>query len=170
MALSTDRLNPTSSMIVLASGSVPLANRLSKTANFSGDDVPVVGGYRSLVITLHIHSASRATANETYDFYVTTRLGDHIWDIAHFAQVAATGEALYVARVNTGGTLPQTVTSAGLASNDTLLTVTSGGTHAVKSLAAGSVRHGPVGDKISHELVTGGTAPSVVYSIRVHAE
>jgi len=128
--------------------------------------------YTELVVTLSITSAERDSANETYDFYLITGDGLSEWDIVHFPQVATTGAKIFTARVS-ASLLPQNVTTAGpgVAAVDsaTLATVTSA-TNAPKTLAAGSVRHGPFGNMLRYELVCAGTiATGIVYSIQVQA-
>jgi hypothetical protein len=129
---------------------------------------------RTLVITLDITSAERDTGDETYDVYVTTSDGVSSWDIAHFPQIAATGAKRYTMRVNLDSVLPQNVTTAapGVAAVDSasLRTDTAGSNNGIKTLTAGSVRHGAIGITFGHELVVGGTvATGIQYSIQVQA-
>jgi hypothetical protein len=126
--------------------------------------------YTELVVTLKITSAERDSADETYDFYIITGDGQSEWDIVHFPQVATTGAKTYTARVRSD-LLPQNVTTAtpGVSAVDsaTLLTTS---THAPKSLAAGSVRHGAWGQNLRYELVVSGTiVTGIVYTIQVEA-
>jgi len=128
--------------------------------------------YTELVVTLAITSAERDSANETYDFYLITGDGLSEWDVVHFPQIATTGAKTFTARVSSL-LLPQNVTTAapGVTAVDsgTLATV-SGGTNAPKSLAAGSVRHGPFGNMLRYELVCAGTiVTGIAYSIQVQA-
>lgn len=151
-----------------------LASSLTKAASFSYAPTDLkLDRYSELVITLDIESAERDTGDETYDFYITTGNGPASWDIAHFSQIATTGAKRFVFRVISQGVLPQNVTTAapGVAAIDSgSLAVVSGGTNAVKSLAAGAVRHGPWGSHIGYELVVAGTvATGIKYSIRVEA-
>jgi len=96
------------------------------------------------------------------------------WDIVHFPQIATTGAKQYVARIAAQGLIPQTVTTAspGVASNDpaTLKTDTSGQNQGPQTLAAGTVRHGMMGDQITHQVIVAGAAPSLVYGITVTVE
>jgi hypothetical protein len=129
---------------------------------------------RSLIFTLDITSAERDSADETYDFYVTTSDGTSSWDIAHFPQITATGAKRYTMRVNLDSLVPQNVTTAspGVAAVDSasLRTDTAGSNNGIKTLTAGSVRHGAIGDTLNHELVVGGTvATGIVYSLTVEA-
>jgi hypothetical protein len=154
-----------------------LQTQVTKTATYSGTvfapgatpsgALDGMGEFVDLIVTLNIVSAIRT--DETYDFYITTGDGTSSWDIVHFPQVATTGAKTFTATVS-GRVLPQNVTTAspGVAAvtSGTLATV-SGGTHAIKSLGAGIVRHGPWGDRIGHEVVIAGSAPSIVYSIVV---
>ena len=129
--------------------------------------------YRELIITLAITAAERDTADETYDFYITTEgPGAARWDLAHFPQVLSTGVKTFVARLR-ADLLPQNVSTAtpGVAAVESgTLTVYAAATHAVGSLAAGLVRHGPWGDKIGYILTIAGTVVTgIAYSITVEA-
>jgi len=128
--------------------------------------------YTELIITLDITSAERDSANETYDFYITTGNGVASWDVAHFSQIATTGAKTFIARVRSD-LLPQTVTTAApgvsVVASGTLATVT-GGTNATKSLGVGLVMHGPWGSHLGYELVIAGTVVTgITYSIRIDA-
>jgi hypothetical protein len=144
-----------------------LQDSVTKTANYTGTPMGGLAEFVDLVVTLNITSAVRT--DETYDFYITSGDGVSEWDIIHFSQVATTGAKTFTATV-CGRILPQNVTTAspGVAAvtSATLATVT-GGANAIKSLGAGTVRHGPWGDRINHYLVVAGSAPSIVYSITV---
>lgn len=159
-----------SQSLQLQRSTITLQSSVSKTATASGTAASLSGGVKALILTLDITSAERDSSDETYDVYVTTSDGVSSWDIAHFPQIAATGAKRYTARVICDGLLPQTVTTAapGVAAVDsaTLATVT-GGTNAIKSLAVGSVRHGPVGITLNHEIVVVGTigGTGLVYSL-----
>lgn len=146
------------------------ANNLSKSANFN-ELKAGLGDFLELLITLKIHSADRANADETYDFYIVSADARNEWDIVHFPQIAATGAKTYVAAVR-GATIPYQVTTAapGVSSVEsaTLKTDTAGAGNGAKTLAAGIVRHGVVGNKLGYYLVVGGTTPGpVVFSIDV---
>ncbi len=152
-------------------GSV-LQAAVTKAVSFSGTAIPVPSNARSLTITLNITAAERDSANETYDFYITTQDIDGLssWDIVHFPQIISTGAKRFTASI-VCDILPQTVTTAApgvsVVRSGTLATI-SGGTNAIKSLAAGLVLHGPIGTTINHELVVAGTvATGIVYSIQV---
>lgn len=149
-------------------GPAVLQASITKTASFSGAALGRLAGFKELVITLDVTAADRADLNETYDIYVTANDGVSSWDIAHFPQIATTtGAKRYTAKVS-GAVLPQTVSSAGAATNDAILkTDTVGADQGIKTLAAGSVRHGAIGDAIGHELVVAGTTPSITYSLTV---
>jgi hypothetical protein len=48
-------------------------------------------------------------------------------------------------------------------------TDTAGSSEGIKALAAGKVRHGPIGSSLGHELVVAGTVVTgIAYSITVH--
>jgi hypothetical protein len=147
---------------------------VTKAATFSGTpiELPRLAGYGSLIVTLDITSAERDSANETYDFYITTSDGVSSWDLVHFPQVLTTGAKRYTARL-VRDLQPQNVTTAapGVAAVESgTLKTESGGLNAIKSLAAGLVRHGPWGDTISYELVIAGTVVTgIAYSITVTA-
>jgi hypothetical protein len=146
---------------------------VTKAATFSGAGLFAsrhLRKVRELIITLNITVAERDSGNETYDFYITTGDGVSSWDLVHFAQIASTGAKTLTARIVTD-LQPGTVTTAapGVAAveSGTLATIASA-TNAVKSLAAGLVRHGPIGDRLGYELVVAGTvATGIAYSILV---
>lgn len=142
----------------------------TKAASFSGTPVTVPADARSIIVTLDITAAERDTGDETYDFYITTSDGVSAWDVAHFPQIATSGAKRYTARIQCG-LLPQNVSTAtpGVAANDpATLATASGGANAIKSLAAGAVRHGPPGLTLNHELVVAGTVVTgIAYSIQV---
>ena len=145
---------------------------VTKAASYSGTAQNLgLSRFRALIVTLDITSAERDSADETYDFYITASDGVSSWDIAHFPQIATTGAKRYTARI-LRDLLPQNVTTAspGVAAVDsgTLKTDTAGSSNGIKTLAAGSVRHGPWGDTINHELVVAGTvATGIAYSITI---
>lgn len=159
-----------------------LQAQVTKAASYSGNPLTFGGAgmralksTRELVITLDVASAERDTGDETYDVYITTSDGVSSWDIAHFPQVASTGAKRFTARVNLDPPQPQNVTTAspGVAANDeaTLKTDTAGADQGTKTLAAGAVRHGTIGQTISHELVVAGTVVTgIKYSIQVQAQ
>jgi len=130
--------------------------------------------FRELIITLAITAAERDSADETYDFHITTAsdINAASWDLCHFPQVLTTGVKTFVARLRSD-LLPQQVSTAtpGVAAVESgTLTVYAGATHAVGSLAAGLVRHGPWGDKIGYILTIAGTVVTgIAYSISVEA-
>jgi hypothetical protein len=144
-------------------------------ATATGTPFSLGGGNRTLVITWDITAAERDSANETYDVYITTSDGVSSWDLVHFPQVLTTGAKRFVARVLCNSILPQSVTTAapGVASVESAtLAVIAGAANAIKTLAAGTVRHGPIGTSINHELVVAGTiaAGGIAYSISVVEE
>jgi len=156
------------------------ALNLSKSANFSEYDSREIGHIQNLLVVLDIASADRTDANETYDFYVTTRIKRgglvYEWDLIHFPQIASTGAKQYVAMLqhNSGIGGPNRVTTAvpGVSSleSGTMKVDTAGADQGVKTLAAGNIRNGWFGQELGHYLVVGGTTPGpVVYSIYVYA-
>ena len=130
---------------------------------------------KEVTVVLKVTSADRTTGDETYDVYVTTgiTLPDGTiakWDIAHFPQVASTGAKTYVASVKGYGVpYPYTVTTAGpgvaAVVTGTMKTDTAGAAEGIKSLTAGMVRHGVLGEFVSYELVTAGTTPILGFSL-----
>jgi hypothetical protein len=132
-----------------------------------------LGDYRELVVTLEITAAECGNEDETYDFYIVTEnRAEARWDLVHFAQIVSDEAYSLVARIHKD-LLPQQVTTAGPGAayvESGTLAVATGQLNAIKSLAAGRVRHGPWGDKIGYELVVAGAvAPSIAYSISVEA-
>ena len=154
-----------------AAGSALLQASVTKTASFSlplDSNLQLIEQFSALVIILNITVADRADADELYDFYITTTEGPASWDVVHFAQIATTGAKKFVAKVLLA-TTPQLVTNV-TAANEHSLAVVAGGANAIKSIAADSVRHGPIGSKLGYELVVAGTTPSITYEIIVRAE
>lgn len=151
---------------------VTMQASVTKAATFSGASlIKGLGNFKSLVVTLDVTSAERDTGNETYDFYITTGDGVSSWDIVHFPQIASTGAKRYTAIVS-GDSRPVNTTTAGpgleAVTTATLNTVAAGADQGIKTLTAGYVRHGPIGDRIGYELVVAGTvATGIVYSITV---
>jgi hypothetical protein len=143
-----------------------LAAALTKSASFSMAPTNMkLNRYRELVITLDITSAERDSGDETYDFYITTGDGSSSWDICHFPQIATTGVKQYVMRLF-GDYPSKTVASNGAETVEASLLTSS--TNATKTLAAGSLRHGPWANRLGYELVIAGTvATGVTYSIRI---
>lgn len=154
---------------------IALASAVTKAATYSATELDCeLSRYSELVVTLKVTSAERDSANETYDFYITTGDGASSWDIVHFPQIATTGAKTYTARVISSAR-PENVTTAspGVAANDpaTLKTDTAGADQGIKTLTAGMVRHGPWGDRIGYQLVVAGTvATGIAYSITVTAK
>jgi hypothetical protein len=139
---------------------------VTKAASFSLAPVDLkLNRLRELVITLDITSAERDSANETYDFYITTSDGVSSWDLAHFTQVITTGAKRFVVRLFADKE-PTVVASNGAETNEASMLVST--TNATKTLAAGSVRHGPWGNMLGYELVIAGTVVTgIAYSISV---
>jgi len=135
---------------------------------FGGAGLRQISTMRSLIFTLDV--ASAVHSDETYDIYVTASDGVSAWDIVHFPQIATTGAKRYTARVELD-VRGENVTTAspGVAAVDsaTLATVSAGSGNGIKTLAAGSVRNGPIGETLNTELVVAGSAPSIVYSVTV---
>jgi hypothetical protein len=150
-----------------------LDSGVTKTANHAPAAVDYhLDRYTELVITLKITAAERDTGNETYDFYVITGNGLSEWDLVHFPQVASTGAKTFTARLRSD-MLPQNVTTAspGVAANESgTISTASGGAETPKTLAAGTVRHGPWGNMLRYELVVAGTiVTGISYSLQVQA-
>jgi hypothetical protein len=154
----------------------------TKGASYSGANLLTLGGAglralrdcRYLEVTLDITSAERDTGNETYDFYITTSDGVSSWDIAHFPQIAATGAKRYTFQISLKPPTPVNVTTAGpgvlAQTTGSMKTDTAGSGEGVKTLGAGIVRHGAIGNSIGYELVVAGTvATGIVFSIQVRA-
>lgn len=139
---------------------------VTKPATFSMAPVDQkLNRFRELIVTLDITAAERDSGDETYDFYITTGDGVSSWDLIHFPQVITTGAKRYMARIQ-ADLLPQIMASNGTAANEGILLISS--TNAIKSLAAGSVRHGNFGDLLGYELVIAGTVVTgISYSIQV---
>lgn len=152
---------------------ITLASAVTKAASYAPAAVDYsVHRYTELVVTLKITSAERDSSDETYDFYLITGDGLSEWDIVHFPQIATTGAKTFTARLRSD-LLPQTVTTAApgvsAVASGTLATV-SGAANAPKSLAAGTVMHGPWGNTLRYELVCAGTiVTGVSYSLQVEA-
>lgn len=155
-----------------AGGAFTLQSSVTKAADFSGTAKTGLGGFDSLIVTLDVTSAERDSADETYDFYITTGDGVSSWDVAHFPQIATTGAKRYTAVIAAKTLAPVEVTTAtpGVSAvmSGTLKTDTAGAGEGIKTLGAGKVRHGVFGDRINHELVVAGTiATGIAYSVTV---
>lgn len=145
-----------------------LENGTVRGANFAPAAVDVhLDRYTELVISLNVLSAERDSANETYDVYVITGDGQSEWDLVHFPQVATTGAKTFTARL-ASQVIPVNVTGAspGVSANDPGILASA--SNAPKTLAAGSVRHGPWGNTIRYELVVAGTiATGISFNLSV---
>lgn len=119
-----------------------------------------MGGFNHLLVTWDVTAAERDSADETYDLYVTCSDGVSTWDVVHFPQIITTGAKRYTAAIN-GTLLPQEVTTAtpGVSANasGTFKTDTSGAGEGTRTLAAGKVRHGMLGDRCGADIVIAGT-------------
>lgn len=144
------------------------ATATGPTLTFGPAGMRALRATRSLIFTLDVVSAERDSGDETYDLYVTTSDGVSSWDICHFPQIASTGAKRYTMRVELD-TRGENVTTAspGVAAVDSASLLTSS-TNAIKTLAAGSVRNGPIGESLGSELVVAGTvATGIVYRLTV---
>jgi hypothetical protein len=144
---------------------------VTKGADYTGSDYVFSSNPKELIVTLKVDSCEQDTADETYDIYITTGDGVSSWDIIHFPQLTTDATYIYTAGVNCR-LAHQNVTSAvpGVAAVDpsTFKTDTAGAGNGIKTLTAGYVRHGPVGNRIGHQLVVAGTiVVGIVYSITV---
>jgi hypothetical protein len=158
---------------------IALQAAVTKAASFSGTAVTfgpaglrALRDIRQLVVTLDITSAERDSANETYDFYITTSDGVSSWDIAHFPQVATTGAKRFTLIISLDPASPVNVTTAApgvlAQTTGTMQTDTAGSNNGIKTLGAGIVRHGAIGKTIGYELVVAGTVVTgIAYSIQV---
>lgn len=146
---------------------------VTKAATYAAADLECgLDRFTELIVTLDITAAERDSANETYDFYITTGDGKSAWDIVHFPQVITTGAKRFTARVLSTRLAEVSTATPGTAAEPsaTLATITAGAGEAIKTLAAGKVRHGPWGDRIGYQLVIAGTvATGIVYSIHIQA-
>jgi hypothetical protein len=160
---------------------IPLANQVTATGSQSGiNQFFTVKDVKEVTVAFKIASADRTTGDETYDLYITTgiRLPDGTfakWDIAHFPQIAATGVKTYVATIKGYGVpYPSTITTAGpgvaAINTGTMKTDTAAAAEGIKSLTAGMVRHGVLGEFISYELVCAGTTPILGFSVSAVAK
>jgi hypothetical protein len=121
---------------------------------------------KKLLAILRIVSADRTNTDETYDFYLTAwkllASGNYArWDLVHFPQIAAAAAAIYTADVKDMGPYPQNVTTAGpgvaAVTTATMAVVTAGANQGIRTLGAGLIRHGNLGEGLSYSLATGGT-------------
>jgi len=145
---------------------------VTKAASYSAPDLIDLKTLppREMIVTLDITAAERDTADETYDFYITTGDGKSSWDVVHFPQIASTGAKRYTARILTERLAEVTTATPGVAAepSGTFATVTAGAGEGIRTLGAGKVRHGPLGNLLGYELVIAGTvATGIAYSIQV---
>jgi len=146
----------------------------SRTATFAETLVDLqLGGYRELILTFDVTAAERDSSDETYDIWVVGSDGVSTWDIAHFPQVATTGAKRFTARVLAERLATVTTASPGVASEPsaTMRTDTAGSNEGTKTLAAGTVRHGPFGDLIGVMGTVAGTigGTGITFSIQLQA-
>lgn len=151
-----------------------LQARTTAAATATGSDRDLGKGVRRLIVVLEIFSAERET-NETYDIYITSGVGTARWDIAHFPQIATTGAKRWVAPIYAEFAPVAEVTTAtpGVSANSPacLDVDTAGSNEGIKTLAAGEVRHGALGEFIGHEIVIAGTvATGIDYAITVYEQ
>lgn len=154
--------------IALQASTTKTATATGTALTFGGAGLRALRSTRSLVFTLDIVSAVHT--DETYDIYVTTSDGQSSWDVVHFPQIATTGAKRYTARVELdvrGENVTTASTGVAAVDSATLATVTAGSGNGIKTLTAGSVRNGPIGESLNHEIVIAGSAPSIVYSLKV---
>jgi len=148
---------------------------VTKNVNYAPSSLDLkMGRFREMVATLQIFSASRDAGTETYDFYLISGDGMGEWDIAHWPQIASTGAKVYEARLF-ADIVPGVVTTGAnpdVLLNDpgTIKTDTASSNQGPKTLAAGTVRHGPWGHKLRYELVvTNAPVAGVNYTIKIQA-
>lgn len=152
-----------------------LQARNTAAATATGADRDLGKGVRRLIVVLEIFSAERDSANETYDVYITSGAGTARWDIAHFPQIATTGAKRYVAPIYAEFAPVAEVTTAppGVSANSPgcMKVDSAGSAEGIKTLAAGEVRHGALGEFIGHEIVIAGTvATGIDYAITVYEQ
>jgi len=150
-----------------------LQSAVTKAASFSGASLDLgQRRWQELIITLDVTSAERDSADEVYTFFVTTGDGISFWDIVAFPIITTTGAKRYTARVLCDRLAEVTTGTPGIAAEPTsnLRTVLAGSEEGIKTLGGGKVRHGPIGDRIGHELVVVGTVVTgIAYSITIQA-
>lgn len=138
-------------------------------ATANGTAVKGLGQFVDLIATWDVTALDRASGDETYDLYITTGDGVSEWDLIHFPQIATANAKRFTAIVS-GRVYPQNVSTAGpgvvAVTTGTLATIASAA-NAIKSLGAGIVRHGPWPDRLNWYLVSGGTSPSITFSIKL---
>lgn len=129
-----------------------------------------LSGFLNLLITLKV--ASAVHTDETYDIYITSGDGTGSeWDICHFPQVATTGAKTFTARVLSQRLAEITTATPGISAEPsaTMKTDTAGSNEGAKTLAAGKVRHGPLGDWIGVWIVIVGSAPAITFTVDISA-
>lgn len=127
-----------------------------------------LSGFLNLLVTLKVISAVHT--DETYDVYITSGDGTGSeWDIVHFPQVATSGAKTFTARVLSQRLAEITTATPGIAAEPTatMKTDTAGSAEGAKTLAAGKVRHGPLGDWIGVWVVIAGSAPAISFTLDI---
>lgn len=143
----------------------------TSTETETGTAITGLIGMRDLIVTLKVTSAERDSADETYNFYITSGDGVSEWDIVSFPQIATTGAKTYTAIV-CGSSRPTNTTTAGpgveAVTTSTLKTDTAGADQGIGTLGAGYVRHGAFGDRINYKVVIAGTVTTgIAYTITI---
>lgn len=133
-----------------------------------------LSGFLNLLVTLNVTAAADGSSDATYDVYITSGDGVSEWDVVHFPQIAAaitTTPKRFTARVMSQRLAEVTTATPGVAAEPsaTLETETAGSAQGAKTLAAGKVRHGPLGDWIGVWVVIAGTLPSINFTVDISA-
>ena len=123
-----------------------------------------------MIVSLHVTTADRSNANETYQFYITTfqRFGSLVysrWDLCAFPQIAADANVYHTMFLTTLSD-KRTVTTAdpGVQAvlSGSFATVTAGAGHGIRTTTAGMVSDGVMGEGLAYSLVGGGTTPGPI--------
>jgi len=126
------------------------------------------GQFHRGVASLRVTVADRTNGDEVYNVYLTTftRLPSGLycrWDVLAFPQIAADAAVLHVAPFHiTGMQNPNSVTTAGPGVSailtGTRAVTTAGAGGGIRTITAGMVYHGALGEGFSLSVTGGGTS------------
>ena len=127
-------------------------------------------GVQRVTAVLRCTAHDNTTTNETYQFYLTTfktlPSGTKArWDLGAFIVISgATAAVIQVMTVMGQTTAPVLYAANGTTGVDvSVLTVTTAGAGTgIRTIGAGLVRHGRIGEGLSYSLVGGGTTPGPI--------
>jgi hypothetical protein len=153
-----------SSQSIASSSDLVTVTGSSETSMMSaGRPLQIVGG---LVGVLDISTITTVGAG-SIDFFLTTSDGISEWDVIHFPTIDTTNYGTYMAKVSTT-ILPQIVTGTTPVNEGIIRT--DGMNGGPLTIAADSIRHGPVGTNFKVYVVSSDMAQSVTYRLTLQIQ